>query len=55
MFSFLLGEAVAHAGDQVLHQGPLHAPEGARLLGGIGGLDADLALGDVVADLVAHL
>jgi hypothetical protein len=26
----LLGEALGHAGDQVLHQRALHAPEGAR-------------------------
>ena len=41
-----LGEALGHAGDQVLHQRPLHAPEGARLLGVVGRLHDDAAVLD---------
>src|ERR1700761_2791984 len=50
-----LGEALGHAGDEVLHQGPLHAPEGARALGIMGGLDRDVAVLDRVAHFGDHI
>jgi hypothetical protein len=50
----LLGEAVGHAGDQVLHQRALHAPEGARALGVVRRLHRDAAVFERVADLVAQ-
>jgi len=50
-----LGEAFANAGDQVLNHGPLHAPEGARLLGVVGRLHEDTVVTDVIGDLFAHL
>src|SRR5687768_9714031 len=49
-----LGEALGHALHQVRDQGALHAPEGARRLGGVRRLDHDRVAVDDVADLVAH-
>src|SRR6202012_1401805 len=46
-----LGEALRHAGDEVLHERELHAPEGARALGVVRGRDDDVA----VRDRVHHL
>src|SRR3569623_940432 len=50
----LLGEALGHAGHQVLHQRTLHAPKGARLLGVVGRLHADRVRLQVVRDQVGH-
>jgi hypothetical protein len=50
-----LGEALGHAGHQLLHQRALHAPEGPRLLAVIGRLHGNAVRADIVADIVDHL
>ena len=48
----LLGEALGHAGDEVLHQRPLHAPEGAGALRIVGRLHRDAAVLHRIGDVV---